>query len=422
MLVALPRYAREYGDLTYLRMPGADLYVATHPDDIASVLVGEHARYMKDALTHEIDRFVGRGLLTSEGAFWRRQRKAVAPVFVRRHIEQFAEAMVRRGRACGRNMAEASGVRDVHADMMVVTLEIVLDTMFGSYEIPDIDEVGEMVESMLHEFQRTLMTWRRLIPPGMNRKPYEKMNRAVDGLDELLYGLIAERRRSGEESDDLLGRLLAARDDDGHGMSDRQIRDEVATVFLAGHETTALALTYTLMLISEAPAVARRLSEEVDDVLGDRDATLADIEELPYTDAVVRESMRLFPPAYTIGREALEECELRGFRIPRGAQVLTPQWVVHRDPRWWDEPERFWPARWLGGLASCGCTGFAYFPFGGGPRICVGNYFAMQEAVLVLASLWQHIRVDPDPTHALRLAPSITLRPAGGLHLIVRAR
>ncbi len=421
-LAAMLRYARTYGDLTYFRVPGAEIYIATHPDDIASVVVGQHAKYMKDHLLHDVDRFVGRGLLTSEGAFWRRQRKTVAPVFQRRHIERFGDVMVRRAAERAELMAaDGAGARDVHADMMIVTLQIVLDTMFGSYELPDLDEVGAMVDAMLGEFQRTMMTWRRIIPRAANPEPYARMDAAVQRMDDVLYGLIARRREDGAEADDLLGRLLAARDDEGQGMSDRQIRDEVATVFLAGHETTALALSYALLQLSRFPAVAERLVAEVDEVLDGRDATVADVARLPYTDAVVRETMRLYPPAYTIGREALETCQLRGYEIPRGAQVLTPMWVVHRDPRWWDEPERFAPERWLDGLATR-LHRFAYFPFGGGPRICVGNHFAMQEGILVLATLVQHLEVRPQPGFELKLSPSVTLRPTAGVHLQVAPR
>ena len=257
-----------------------------------------------------------------------------------------------------------------------------------------------------------------MLPGWVNRESFAALDRARARLDTILYGIIRTRRAEGRDRDDVLGRLLAAQDDDGSRMTDLQLRDEVATLFLAGHETTALALSFALDLLARNPAVAATLRAEVEHVLGTRTARLDDVQALVYTDAVMRESMRLYPPAYAIGREALVEREIAGWVIPRGAQVLVPQWVVHRDARWFDDPLVFRPERWLGNLAER-LPRFAYFPFGGGMRVCVGNHFAMLEAVLALATIAQHVRVRPDGEHRVQLSPSVTLRPKDGVRLIV---
>ena len=271
------------------------------------------------------------------------------------------------------------------------------------------------------EFQQIGLSWRRLLPAFLLRESIERIDDARDELDEILYAIIRERRAQGSEGDDLLGRLLEATDEEGAQMTDQQLRDEVATLFLAGHETTALALSYALLFLARHPPARARLREEVDEVLGGRPATMADVPALRFTDAVIRESMRLYPPVYAIGREALEDCVIAGWVVPRGAQVLMPQWTVHRDPRWFSDPEAFLPERWLDGLADR-LPRFAYFPFGGGARVCVGNHFATLEAILVLATLMQHLDVRADPGFRLTLSPSVTLRPRRGVQLDLRRR
>jgi cytochrome P450 len=410
---------RQYGDIVYYRVGTRDLYLIGHPDDIQSVLVGDHQAYMKDELTHELSYFIGRGLVTSEGNFWKRQRKLAAPKFQRRHIERFADTFVARTLVLLDDLD--AGPRDVHVDMMELALDIVLHTLFGAATVPDKAAVGRIVEGLMTEFQQVALSWRRLLPGFMNRDSMARLDEGRQALDEIIYGIIRERRDRDHDGDELLGRLLAATDDEGAQMTDVQLRDEVATLFLAGHETTALALSYALLLVARHPHVQLRLREEVDRVLGSRNGTMADVAQLRFTDAVVRESMRLYPPVYAIGREALEDCEIGGFVVPRGAQVLIPQFAVHRDPRWFAEPETFLPERWLDGLAER-LPRFAYFPFGGGARVCVGNHFAMLEAVLVLATLVQHLELRAEPDFRVELSPSVTLRPRGGVRLNVERR
>lgn len=253
-----------------------------------------------------------------------------------------------------------------------------------------------------------------------------RMNRAVATIDRVLYKIIAQRRASGARTDeskqDLLGILLDARDEDGAKMDDRQLRDEAVTLFLAGHETTALALAHTFYLLSKHPDVERKLLAEIDSVLGGKLATAEDVRRLTYTDQVLKESMRLFPPAWTTGREATEPIELGGYSIPKGAQLLVSQWVVHRDPRWFPNPEGFDPERWDAKRAAA-VPKYAYFPFGGGPRVCIGNHFAMMEAALLLVTLLQRYRFELLPGQRLDLKPSVTLRQKGsGLKVRVSNR
>jgi cytochrome P450 len=244
------------------------------------------------------------------------------------------------------------------------------------------------------------------------------MRRAVRRLDKVLYALI-DRRRTAGTHDDLLALLLHARDEDGARMTDKQLRDEAMTLFLAGHDTTALTLTWAWYLLAQHPAVYDALQDELKAVLGGRPPTDADVPRLTYTDRVVQEVMRLYPPAYAMGRQAVGPCDLGGYRLPAGATVLMSQWVMHRDPRWWDEPERFHPDRWAGGLTKR-LPRFAYFPFGGGPRLCIGAEFARLEAVLVLAALAQRVRFALVPGPPVVPAPGITLRPGGKVEAIVR--
>jgi cytochrome P450 len=420
-LAAMVRFHARYGDVVHVPMPRAEMFVLSHPDDVQTVLVGDHAHVTRDMVTRLLRRVVGQGLLTSEGETWKRQRKIAAPSFQPRHQARFCEAMVERTNAWTAAVP-ARSVRDVHGDMKRITLEIVLDTMFGANTVRDIDTVGELVDTLVTRYAHEVLTWRRFVPPRVRPRANARIDRAVERLDAILYELIAARRRAGAGGDTLLDRLLRAKGDDGEGMSDQQLRDEVATVFLAGHETTALALSYALHLLAADPWVARHVVAEVDEVLGGRPATTEDVPRLRLVDAVLRETMRLYPPAYLVGRELLDDRVIAGFPMPRGSQLLMPQWVVHRDPRWYAAPERFLPYRWLDGLAQR-LPRFAYFPFGGGPRICVGNHFAMLEGVLVLATLMQTIEVRPRvPAHELRLDRSVTLRPRTGVWLEVRRR
>jgi cytochrome P450 len=304
--------------------------------------------------------------------------------------------------------------RDAHSDMMRLTLDIVGKTLFGADVGALAPEIGECLEHITARYADALaMTvphWDKL-PTPLNRR----FRRSVARLDRIVYGLLASHRQGTTgDGKDLLSMLMNARDDDGAAMSDRQLRDEAITLMLAGHETTAIALTFTFMLLSKHPEVRARLEAEIDDGAGDRALTHADMPRLVFTDRVVRESLRLYPPAWSIGREAIEDVELGGVRFERGTWFWFLPWTVHRDGRWYDEPERFDPDRWTDELTRR-LPRFAYFPFSGGPRQCIGNAFATMEAVLCLATIARRFRLDLLPGRAVALLPTVTLRPKEGL-------
>lgn len=414
-----------YGDVSRMDVLGTPWFLLNHPDDIEEVMVRRHKIMRRDRYAVVLERALGLGLLTSDGELWKRQRRLMAQAFTPKRIRTYAGAMVDvtgRGLGSWRDGAEIN----LHQEMSRITMEVVAEVLFGTGVSPDdvatvrgaMVDVNEFLASSPEAVFR-LPAW---VPTPRNRR----MNRAVEAIDGLLYRIIAERREAqaagAAPRDDLLGILLAAQDDDGVGMEDRQLRDEAVTLFLAGHETTALALAHTLYLLSRVPDVERRVVAELREVLGDRPPTAADVKRLPYTERVLRESMRLFPPAWTTGREAAEAFELRGTTIPAGAQILMSPWVVHRDPRWFPNPEAFDPDRWRPERAA-ELPRYAYFPFGGGPRVCIGNHFAMMEATLVLAMVLQRYRVDLAPGQQLELEPSVTLRQKGpGLRARLVAR
>jgi cytochrome P450 len=412
------RCAREYGDVVRLRFLGTEFYLLNHPDAIADVLRGNHRNFRKDIGTRLLSSFLGEGLLTSEGETWRQQRHLAQPAFQLDQIQKYGEVM----EACTERLLQdwrPGQAFDVHADMARLTLEIAARTLLGTSVAGEADAVGRALDAIVHYFASMLiwLPWvRRLPTPGNLR-----YRRAVKELDRIIYGAIARRRVGGVEGEDLLWRLLSARDEDGRGMTDPQLRDELVTLLLAGHETTALALSFSFYLLAQHPDAEARLAAELDEVLQGESATAAAVPRLRYTEWVVRESMRLYPPAPSIGREALSDCEIAGYFVPRGTQLALIQWIVHRDARWFDDPEAFKPERWdndlVRRLPRC-----AYFPFGDGPRICIGYQFAMLETVLILATVLGRYRLTLVPDFVLELLPSVTLRPRHGVKMVLHER
>jgi len=414
----LTRCAREYGDVVRLRL-GVDTYYAlNHPALVEEVLRARADAVIKDKLTRGLGPIVGQGLLTSEGAFWRRQRKLAQPAFQHQAIARYGEVMVEHALRLRAEWLDGRP-RDVHEDMMRLTVGIVAKTLFNSEVAAEAEDIGRSLEVMMAYYlvPAKFLPFRERLPTRENRE----FRAAVRRVDEVIYGIIARRRAEGNDTGDLLSRLLAARDDEGSGMTDRQLRDECVTLFLAGHETTALTLTYAFHLLAHHPAAAGRLAAELDEVLAGRPPTAADVPDLAYTGWVVRESMRLYPPAWAIGRQAVEDMDVGGYRVRKGTQLIVSQWVLHRDPRWFDDPDAFLPERWDNDLVRRLPRG-TYLPFGDGPRVCIGNHFAMMEAVLILATLAQQHRTAPAPGQVLELSPSITLRPKSGTRMVVHAR
>ncbi|MDI3284473.1 cytochrome P450 [Polyangium sp. 15x6] len=398
------------GPIVGMRLGPIDAFLVREPEDIERVLVSEHRRFWKDRMTRGLGRILGDGLLTSEGDIWLRHRRLLAPAFHRERIATYGNDMALAAErfALAREPGE---VRDLHADMMRLTLEIVAKALFASDVGPRAADVARALDVVVDRFGDGLITlfpWMEHLPLPDNRRTRE----AIATLDDVLLGVVRARRARGGGGSDLLSMLLAAEDDAGRGLSDREMRDELMTLFLAGHETTALALSYAFVLLSKHPDVEARLRAEIDETLGDALPTTENLARLPFARATILETLRLYPPAWAIGREAIEETSLGGYRIPKGTQLWISQWVNHRDARYFPEPERFLPERWLNGLERA-LPRFAYYPFGGGPRICIGNQFSLLEATIVLATILRRVRVRLLERRPPALSPMITLRPTG---------
>jgi cytochrome P450 len=420
-LAVFTRCAREFGDVATIRFGITRALVLNHPRLIEEVLITNARNFRKHFGVRLLRASFGNGLLTSEGEFWLRQRRLIQPAFSRERIATYATIMVEIADRLTSNWRDGEH-RDVHTDMSRLTLEIIARAMFGASVGEQAIAVGEAVAVLADGVSQRLNSLFRL-PHVIPTLANIRRGRAALRLDSILYDIIRKRRQSKETGDDLLGILIRASDeDDGTQMTDRQLRDEAFTLFVAGHDTTALTLTWGLYLLARHPDVARRLENELDEVLNGRSPGAADLPQLRYADMVIHEIMRLYPSAYAIGREAIEACEIGGYDVPAGSTVLMSQWAVHRDPRWYNDPDRFLPERWADGLErklpKC-----AYFPFGGGPRVCIGNHFALMEAILVLSAIMRNWRVSvPAGEQPVRPKPLITLRPERPVQLTLERR
>jgi cytochrome P450 len=408
-----------YGDVAYLTFLGQPTYVLNLPEHIEHVLVTRQRNYIKDKLQRVLlGEFLGQGLLVSDGDFWLRQRRLMQPAFHRQRIAAYGQLMgeqTLRLRAQWRDGEH----RDIAEDMMKLTLAIVVRCLFG-LELEDsaAATVGPALNKVIDHFSKM----QTLLVPGWVPTPENLSYRAaVKRLYATVDGIVRRRRAVGGDTGDLLSMLLQAQDEDGSRMSDQQVRDEAITLMLAGHETTAITLSFCWDLLSRNPEAEASLHQELDSVLGGREPTVEDLPALPFTEAVVKESLRLFPPAWSLSREAVEADEVGGWLIPSGAAVWLNQWTVHRDPRFYQEPLAFRPQRWMDGLERR-LPRFAFFPFGGGPRLCIGLSFAMMEARLALASLAQRFRLTRLSEGPVELLPSITLRPKHGMPMRLQAR
>ncbi len=401
---------REYGDAAYFRVANRRSMLLSHPDDIERVLVTENRRFIKNYALKFLRPLLGNGLLLNEGDAWLRQRRLIQPAFSRTRVESYAGVMLE---STERMLTTWHGGQtlDIVPQMLRLTMEIAGKTLLG-IELGDrFDEITRCLETTMFDFLARFGA-AGLIPSWVPTLRNLRLKAAIRRLDRILQELIDERRAAGAGGGDFLSLLLHAKDEvDGQGISDRQVRDEVMTMFLAGHETTAMTLCWTWMLLAENPEIQERVRTEALDVLGDNRPEAADVARLTFCEQVIRESMRLYPPAYAVGRRPLEDVTIGEHFIPAGVNVLMSQWIVQRDPRWYDEPLRFHPDRWADGLASR-LPKYAYFPFGGGPRVCIGNTFAMFEATLVLAMIARQFRLERVTNAPIRILPAVTLRPA----------
>jgi cytochrome P450 len=417
-LAFMSRAARNYGDIVCLRFFHLRTYILFHPDHIEDVIVNSARKFIKGRVLRANRFLFGNGLLTSEGEFWLRQRRMMQPAFHRNRIANYASTMTDCATQLMHSWRDGQQL-DIHDAMMRLTLRVVGKTLFHADVERDAPEVGENLQTLLEftmDFRRLLMTpsW---LPTPLNLKA----KRAVGNLIRIIDRIIEQRRASGEDAGDLLSLLIHAQDEDGSRMTTQQLRDEALTLFLAGHETTASTLSWTWLLLAQNPRVEQKLHAELDSVLAGRTPTLDDLPHLPYTSQVITESMRLYPPAWAMARLAVEDHTLGDFPVPKGTGVSAITYVVHRDPRWYDHPEQFLPERWEGDLVKR-LPRFAYFPFGYGPRQCIGNSFALMEANLVLATIAQHFRPIVVPSYPVVPLASITLRPRYGLQVQLHSR
>jgi cytochrome P450 len=413
--------ARRYGDIAHYKFGPLHIYYLNHPDLIRQVLVEEPENFHKPKLMKRVfGPFAGDGLLTSEGAFWKRQRSLMQPAFHQRHLAAYGDVMV----AQSLGMTEGFGdgqVRDIGAEMAKLTLRIVVRTLFGSDLPREAEDIGASMTAVLDAANQRMNNLLQL-PSWVPTRRNIREKRAIARLDAILNSLIRARRASGEERDDLLSRLLAAVDEEsGDSMSDHQLHDEMMTLFVAGHETTANALTWIWYLLSQNPEAEAKLVEELNNVLGGRAPTMADLPKLPYTDIVVREALRLYPPAPQFGREPIRDVRIGKYDVPGGSLVAVNTYALQRDERFFAEPERFDPQRFAKGWEDR-IPRYAYLPFGGGPRVCIGNGFAMMEARLILATVAQRYRLSLEPGQNIRPVQLVTLRPNGPVRMRLKRR
>ncbi|MFM1920780.1 MAG: hypothetical protein RLZZ303_2414 [Candidatus Hydrogenedentota bacterium] len=408
----------EYGEIVLTRLNRTRIYFVTDPDAIQECLVSRHKDFHKSRSYFALRLVMGNGLVTSEGDFHLRQRRMIQPAFHRERIREYGKAMIEFA-ARARDEYQAGQTYDINRSMMRVTLYIVAKALFNSDVTADAKRIGKALDTLMHMdavFLNPLGPLIARLPLPINRL----RKKMVADIDEVIYRMIADRRATGDQGD-LMSMLLAARDEDNTGMTDLQVRDEAVTLFLAGHETTANALTWTWMLLAQHPEIEAKFHEELDRVLQGREPTPDDYAQLTYTRQVLAESMRLYPPVWAFAREAVTDTTLGGYPVPAGSQVIISSHVVHHHARHYPDPERFDPERFTE-ANSAGRHKFAYFPFGGGRRLCIGEGFAWMEGVLVLATIGQQWKFRlPADFHLVR-DPHITLRPLGGLPMKAEPR
>ncbi len=411
------------GDVTTFRLGGQKAFFLNHPELVRDLLVVNAHKFVKGRALQRAKTLLGEGLLTSERDTHLRQRRMIQPAFHREKIKSYTDTMT----GFAAQMADEwkdGEVRDIDKEMMHLTLQIVGKTLFSANVEDDADEIGAAMTTLIEMFNYLLLPFSEILEK-LPIPQARRFNQAKETLDAVIYGIINKRRASGEDKGDLLSMLLSAQDEEsGVKMGDKQVRDECLTLFVAGHETTANALTFTFYLLSQNAENESKLHEELDRVLPNGEQpTMEDLPNLKYTESVLAESMRLFPPAWALGRLAVEDHEFGGFEIPRGALVLLSMYVLHRDKRFWADAEKFQPERFLreNSIKEAGQK-FVYLPFGAGIRRCVGEQFAWAEGILLLATLARRWKLRLSPEQKIGLSPLMTLRPKFGMKMLIEAR
>jgi cytochrome P450 len=413
--------ARKYGDIAHFKVGREDVFLLNDPEMIKDVLVTHHQNFMKGRGLEMTKRLLGDGLLTSEGEFHQRQRRLAQPAFHRQRIASYGTVMTG---YCVRLQErwQAGTVLDIAREMTRLTLVIVGKTLFDTDLEAEVEEISGALTNAMELWSAFTLPFAQLLEK-LPLPSVRRFQRARDRLDSTIYRMIKASRVNGVDRGDLLSMLLLTRDEEGGGgrMTDKQLRDEAMTILLAGHETTANALTWTWYLLSQHPEAEENLHAELDRVLAGRLPTAADLSQLQYTEMVLNESMRLYPPAWIVGRRALDNYEIHPYLVPARSLVLISQYVTHHDPRHYPEPFRFDPQRWAPEVRMTRPR-FAYFPFGGGLRQCIGESFAWMESLLTIATLAQFWRMRLVPGHPIELQPRITLRPKNGMPMTLERR
>jgi cytochrome P450 len=401
---------KKYPEIVRLRFGIADFYLVTSPELIQEILVTKQRNFIKGEYLQRTKKVFGEGLLTSEGDFHHRQRRLVQPAFHHDRLNVYAKVMTTYAERTTSNWRDGE-VLDIHGEMMKLTMAIVAKCLYDADLESESKKIAQDLTLTIEYFNRLSSPLAKILEKLPTNKKYEG---AVARIDKMVYGLIEERRRSGKDTGDLLSMLLHAKDESGMEMTDRQLRDEVLILFAAGHETTANALTWTFYLLSENPAAEKKFHAEVDAL--NHELTAADVPKLEYTTKVFTESMRLYPPAWILPREVVKETQIGDYIIPAEANVLVSQFVNHRDPRFFAHPESFEPERWTPEFRKT-LPKFAYYPFGGGPRSCVGEPFAWMEGALLLATISRRWTMHHVEGHKVEMLPRITLRPKYGMQM-----
>jgi cytochrome P450 len=412
----IEQIAHDYGDVVKFNIGPFTTYLLNHPDYIHQVLVTDAKKFQKSFMFKLIlSKYIGNSVVNSDGDFWKKQRKLMQPAFHHNRIQSYAQTMVDYTVQLMENWRDEV---DIDVEMMNVTLRIASKTLFDT----DIAESGDVQEAMnlFQEMVGKAVKSPPILPDWIPTQDNRNRKRINQMLDDVVLKIIGERRQQGnEDRGDLLSMLMQATYDDGSHMGDKQLRDEVLTLFLAGHETTAIALSWAIYLLATHPEAEQKLMDELDIVLAGRLPEMRDLPRLTYTDMVIQEAMRLYPPAWQTQREALEDVEIGGYTIKKGSTVMVSPYLAHRDARWWENPDKFIPERFTPENMKDQHK-YAYFPFGGGPRICIGNQFAMMEAVLVLATIMQRCEFSLVPGQDIQPAPLATLRSTNGIKMWVR--
>lgn len=410
---------QDFGRIAHFRVFKYHFVQVNDPELIGQVLVKQASKFQKSALYKKVlGEYLGNGLLISDGDFWKRQRKLAQPAFHTGRIHAYADTMVDYSLKL-RDRWQVGETVNVAEDMMQLTLFIVAKTLFNADVRDDAQDVGDALDVLLHfviEASRRVVRLPEWLPTPQKRRKQQ----SIDTLNDITMTIINERRATPEDTGDLLSMLLMAEDENGVGMSDEEVKNEALTLFLAGHETTANALTWTLYLLSQHPEIDQRVYDEIHSVLDDRPPTLADLKDMPYTLMVFKEAMRLYPPAWAFSRQATEDVSIGDHTIPQKWDVLIIPYVIHRNPDLWENPEQFNPERFSAENEKQ-IPRYAYLPFGGGARVCIGNSFALMEGHLVLATLLQRYKFDLAQAK-VEPEPLVTLRPKGGLHMRIVAR